>query len=236
LEDEVDRFQLAIATLILENSSLANYTSALANITGSLEDITQDQNATINALKEALNGFVEENEKLGNLNDDLNTIVSFLNDTSLEIGDTLDTFTGYLADQITSSRVLVLETLESASRQKINYWDCDYRDVYQEKDYGNDFDIEIPVVDIPEIVLYVNTRILSDLCLIEADFTKYLEDAYPSENLTSNRLVTSVTVYVTAALDWYFTEGVSPEQWAEAGYQCENVQEQFIYADVAITV
>jgi hypothetical protein len=117
-------------------------------------------------LKAALNEFVEDNEKRGNLNDDLNTVISFLNDTSIGIGNTLEMFTGFLADQITSNHVLVLETLESASCQKINYWDCVYRNVYQLKDYGKDFNIEIPVGDIPQIMLYVNTRILSgrDCC------------------------------------------------------------------------
>jgi DNA repair exonuclease SbcCD ATPase subunit len=235
LDAQVDRFQMAIATLILENSNLSNYTDALANITESLEDITQDQNATIQALKVALEGWVQENEKLGNLNDDLNTVVSFLNETSIGIGDSLETFTGFLAEQITSNRVLVLETLESTARQKTSNWDCDYRDIYREKDYGIDFEVFIPTADIPQVVSYVDARILTDLCLSEADFTKYLEDTYPLF-LTSNRLVTAVTVYVTEASDWYFNEGVSPEQWAEAGYQCENIQDQFIFTGVTVII
>jgi cell division septum initiation protein DivIVA len=238
LESQVNRFQNAIATLILQNAELSNYTDALANITGSLEDITSDQNATIRALEVALGELVGENDRLEDLNIGLETIVGFLNETSAEIGESLEQVADFLAEQITTSRVLVLGNLETSSQTKISNWDCDYRDVYREKTYGTDFDAPIPPGEIAGIVAYVNDRILSDLCLIASDFENYLSETY-SDSLTSNRVVTAVTNYVSAALDWYFSdgqggEGISHEQWAEAGYRCQNLPDQFEFVSETI--
>jgi uncharacterized coiled-coil protein SlyX len=84
-ESQVDNFQNAIATLILQNAELSNYTDALANITGKLEDSTSNQNATIRALEVALGSLVGENNRLEDLNIGLETILGFLNETLAEI-------------------------------------------------------------------------------------------------------------------------------------------------------
>ena len=126
------------------------------------------------------------------------------------------------------------DELNTIMGEKISNWDCDYRDVFQEKDYGNDFDISIPLADIPLVIAYANGRILNELCLSKADYAKLLDDTYGSGELTRNRFVTAVTNYVTEALYWYSSTGVSSEQWEEAGYKCENLQEQFLYPDVNV--
>jgi predicted nucleic acid-binding Zn-ribbon protein len=234
LSTQVDRFHGAIAELILENAAITDLSDELADLTGSLQGIGVDQNATIAALELTLRAIVTENSRLDDLNKDLSTIVSFLNDTSAGLDDSLQQVTQFLAGQITANRVLVLGSIESNYRQKISNWDCDYRDVFREFDYGFDYDTQIPQSDFEPVVSYVNVRVLEEMCLSDTDFADYVSDTYPSD-LTSARLITAVTVYTTQALDWYFPEsseeGVSSNEWSDAGYQCENLPNRFVYND-----
>ena len=244
LEMHVDEFQSSIAVLILQNAALSNQTSALEDITGNLDDIAQDQSTIVQALEVVFGIMVGENDRLEHLNVELEMIVGFLNETSLGIGESLEDVTDFLAEQISTSRLLLLTNIETSFQSRVANWDCDYRDVYRERPFGIDFDLQIPPKEIPGIVAYVENRILSDLCLHGADFHNYLTIQY-GDDLTSNRLVTGVTNYVSAALDWYFDNnigkddeesrhrrtavGVSQEEWAAAGYQCENLNDSFLF-------
>jgi hypothetical protein len=186
-------------------------------------------------LKVSFEELVEETTRLNLLNSNLVTIVGFFNETS-SAEDSLNNVTASLTEQIVTFRALVVDTLEISSQTQMIHWDCDYRDVYGERPYGSDFDVVIPPGDIEGLVSYVNQSILQDLCLSETKFRSYVQLTNP-DGLTSNQLVTAVTTYVSAALEWYFppaddnneitTPGVSQDMWAEAGYHCQNLESQF---------
>jgi hypothetical protein len=209
----------------------------LTNITGDLEDITADQNATIAALRATLTGFLDENDRLAGLNDDLSTVVTFLNGTSTDLQASLAQVTSFLADQINANSVIVMRSLENNYLQRIANWDCDYRDVFRGKDFGSNFDNPIPLGDLPQVVNYVNARVLNEICLDQSDFAQYLQEAFPT-GVTSFNLLSAVTIYTREALDFYFPEagerGLSKQQWAAAGYRCSNLTTTFDFPDVII--
>jgi hypothetical protein len=232
LTSEIGRFHSTVGELILENAALADLTESLNNITGSFESIGQNQNSTLEALRVTLSSIVDENSKLEKLNLDLLTIVNFLDETSEGLDDSLQQVTNFLADQITANQVLLLGSLENTYSQRVNSWDCDFRSIFGERDYGQDFNAEIPASDFNEVVTYVSNRVLDELCLDSADFSQYLQQVQFTP-LTSNRLSTAVTLYTQIALDWYFPEenesGLTFENWSTAKYDCQNIDQSQEY-------
>jgi hypothetical protein len=175
---------------------------------------------------------VEQNSKLERLNLDLLTIVNFLDETSEGLDDSLQQVTNFLANQITANQVLLLGSLENTYSQRVNSWDCDFRSIFGERDYGQNFNAEIPASDFNEVVTYVSNRVLDELCLDSADFSQYLQQVQFTP-LTSNRLSTAVTLYTQIALDWYFPEenesGLTFENWSTAKYDCQNIDQSQEY-------
>jgi len=227
LETELDQFQTVVGTLILENAELSDYTDSLTNVSDTLGDITEDQEATIAALEVAL----AELTRIDELNQELEVILGFLNDTTTDIGSSVDEVASYLEEQITQNRQTVLLTFESNARASIQTWDCDYRDIFRTFEWGDNFAEPIPANEQPEVIDYVYDRILQPNCMSREDFVLFLETTYP-DFLTSQRLESGVTIYVEDGLDYYYGGvGVTPEEWATAGFECENLPNQFVYDD-----
>jgi hypothetical protein len=228
LAKEVDFFEITLAKLVLENGALANLTGALQGLTSELGNLTVSQNDTLAQLYGVLDRVSTENLLLESLNNDLVTVVSFLNETSLGLDNSLQQITGFLADQIAANQVLVSESLENTYRQRVQSWDCDYRDHFREEPFAGNFNISI--TDLSGVVEYVNERVLSEICLDESDFEQFLLGEYP-DGINSFRLIRGVSMYTTNALDFYFPEagetGITPAVWAEASYDCQKLQTPF---------
>lgn len=228
LAQEVDFFELALSKLVLENGALSNLTESLQGITTEFGTLTEEQNKTLLGLYDVLNGLTSENERLESLNNDLVKIVTFLNETSLGLDNSLQQVSAFLADQITVNQVLVLASLENTYRQKVQTWDCDYRDHFAEESFGQDFNVLIS--NITQVVDYIDERVLSEICLNKSDFQQYLRAEFP-EGLNSFRLMRGVNDYALSALNYYFPQanqtGVSPDDWADASYDCQKLQEPF---------
>eukprot|EP00934_Nitzschia_sp_Nitz4_P007907 Nitzschia sp. Nitz4//scaffold10_size219509//135486//136841//NITZ4_001440-RA/size219509-processed-gene-0.137-mRNA-1//-1//CDS//3329532956//7897//frame0 len=230
LEAEVEFFEVALARLVLENGALANTTEALQGALLELGNITDAQNQTLTELSTVLTTISDENDRLSSLNDNLVTIVSFLNDTSTGLEASLTQVTEFLADQIVANQVLLAEQLENTFRQRVQNWDCDYRDHFREEAFGDDYTVVITGSDLDTVVQYVEDRLLSDLCLKADDFLEYMIDTYP-DGITSYRIITGVTAYTNDALTYYFPDvdevGLSVDDWADAQYSCRNLETQY---------
>lgn len=228
LASEVSFFEATLTKLVLENGALSNLTGALEGLTSELGSLTASQNETLTEIYGVLDGLSSENDRLQSLNSNLVTIVSFLNDTSLGLDNSLQQITGFLADQIAANKALVSESLENTYRQRVQSWDCDYRDFFRGESFASDFNLVI--TDLNSVVDYVDERVLSEICLDEADFERFLLEEYP-EGVNSFRLIRGVSIYTTKALDFFFPEanetGVTPEEWAEASYDCQKLQASF---------
>lgn len=150
LANEVDRFEVLNDEL---NATVAE-----------LQVINQDLNATAADLRNSVDDLEHENNRLTRLNDNLESIVGFLNETSAQIGETLDDVTEYLAEQITASRVIFLETLENTYQQDMSNWDCAYRDVFRGEPFITNEDAPIGLANLGRVFDYVEDRVS---CLVE---------------------------------------------------------------------
>jgi len=228
LADQVGFFQAAVTKLVLENGSLSNLTGALHDVTSQLGNLTSSQNKTLTQLYDVMNGLTTQNDRLQTLNNNLVTVVSFLNETSLGLGNSLQHITQFLSSQIVANQVLVAQSLQNSYDQRLANWDCGYRDYFSGKPFVSNYTVIIK--NLTMVVDYVDTRLLADICLNKTDFEDYLTQQYPN-GVNSYRLTRGVNDYTTAALDYYFPQsgqvGLAPQAWANASYNCQNLAQPF---------
>jgi myosin heavy subunit len=228
LTQQVKFFEATLDRLVLENNALSNVTEALQYVTNQIGNLTVAQNETFTGLFEVLGGLRSENDRLEASNNDLVKVVAFLNETSLGLGNSLQEITEYLAGQIVANQVLAVQSLENTYRQRVQTWDCDYRDQFRDEVFGQNYTVVIS--DATTVIDYVDQRVLSELCLERADFEEFLSGQYP-QGLTSFRLMQGVNNYTMAALDYYFPEvgetGVTPEEWNAASFGCQNLADAY---------
>lgn len=241
LQSQVDYLEQALANLTLQNSILSNRTAELQTLSDELLNITVAQNETLAAMQETLEDFATENDRLREFNADLVTVVKFLNETSSGLGNSLENITSFLTDQIAVNQGLVVESLENTYRQRVQNWDCEYRDIFGLQPFGQNFSLPLDrTTDIPAVLDYVEQRVLSELCLDRSNFATYLDALYPlADNavITSFGLIRAVRVYTDLALDYYFPEvgeaGLVLEDWSNASFQCEQLPLPFVWTSSA---
>jgi hypothetical protein len=160
-------------------------------------------------------------------------LVAFLDETSMNIDESFDAFTEYLAGQIASYRVLVLETLENLYRQRASFWDCDFREYFLVETFAVNRNSPVGASAYPEVIDYIEERVLSDLCLDTTDFELFLASEYVGSpqvwDASFNQLQQAVGLYTDLAVQYYFSSeltDVSPDAWAEAQYNCDNLSQE----------
>jgi len=224
LEQDVEYFDNTLQDLVIENNVLSNLTQKLSNL-------TFDQNATLIELQEVLANFTAENDRLELLNIDIVSVVAFLNKTSLGFETSLEKFADILADQIVASQVLLVENLENSYRQSIDNWDCEYRDVFQELDWGNNF--SLPITNLDSVIAYLEGRVFIELCWDTSDFEAFLNTKYPDGRITFYRLVNRVIKYASHSLEYYFPEqdeiGLTVKAWSDASFSCDNLANKYFW-------
>jgi hypothetical protein len=184
---------------------------------------------TVVELQDEIAILREENDRLTNLTSSLGTILSFLEETNQDADVTVDQLAGQLQEQITNSRRLVMENLQNTLIQRTQTWNCDYVNAFSGSSFAQDFSVPIPSGSYDAVMDYVETRVLQDLCLDRSDFELYLSVNFMpnGDGLTSNELISGVSMYTIDALDHYFPDsgedGVTEEEWAEAEYDCSNL-------------
>ena len=189
-----------------------------------------EQNSLYASLNSELNATQQE---LSAINQDLFTVVNFLNNTSSSLQRNLEAVVDFLADQIAVNRFLVLETLKNTYQQRVQNWDCGFRDFFLTEDFIQDGNSPIDRTLFPEVLDYINSRLLSGLCLDPEDFETYLGQ----DQITSNELVQRTSRYISLAMDYYFAGNVGagdslsikPEEWSKADYQCSKLERPFAW-------
>ncbi|KAG7367646.1 MCP methyltransferase/methylesterase [Nitzschia inconspicua] len=234
LSAEVDYFKVALADLAHENGVLSNMTDSLAMLTAQFTNTSVAQNETLSALQEFLQNLMEQNDRLEAFNGNLLTLVNFLNETSTGLGTSLEEITTFLSDQISINQRLALLSLENTYLQRVQTWDCDFRDVFRDQSFGLDYTVPIDIqTQLPAVLDYVDQRVLSKICLDKDDFTSYLNAEYAGGVITTNRLVRAVVLYWGMAFDYFFPDpgeqGVTLEDWAQSAFNCERLPEAFTW-------
>merc|ERR1711920_68844 len=122
--------------------------------------------------------------------------------------------------------------------QRFLNWDCTFGTVFGAEPWSADFGTEIPASSWVTVKEYVNENVLEELCLDEADFLEYLTNTH--ELWSTNNLITAVSVYTQAAMDYYFPDldddaGLTYADWSNAEFKCENLARKFSYStDAAV--
>lgn len=222
LGSDLDAFEASLEELSTEHSVLKNTTESLRDLAVRFSNTTVDQNETLAVLRETLDGFRIENDRLDDTNRALEAGLGYLNETLLENGVRLQTSAVALAELTTVLGETVRQQQRSTSTQlEISYrqitagWDCDYRDVFRSKGYGRDFAEPILGTTIAEdgsvllptdLRTYLGDRVLSKLCLDGSAFSKYLFALTAGEGrvVTSDELVRAVALYAEEAMGYYF--------------------------------
>ena len=214
LEDNVDELEFL-------NEELSDEVALLTESNAELRLLVNTLNTTVDEL-------VNENNRLQQLTANLETIATFLNETSLQISDTIDGVANFLAEQIVANRQILLEILENTFSSQIINWDCAFRDIFQFESLNSPIGME----SLEESLDYIDGRILSEFCADRNDFEDYLDSTYGLALVTANNLHQAVAVYTTAQLNYYFPDpgqqGLTPQDWADADYNCLNVPPFFI--------
>jgi len=215
--------------LVDANEVLTNQTDALQANLGELVLEFDAAYETVVELQDEVAVLEDENNRLGNLTESLGTILTFLEETNQNADVTVEQLASQLEEQITNSRRLVLENLQNTLAQRTQSWNCDYINAFAGTSFAEDYSIRIPSGNYDSVIDYVENRVLTDLCLDRSDFELYLSVNFMpnGDGLTSNELISGVSMYTSGALNYYFPDaneaGVTPEEWAEAFYACANL-------------
>lgn len=93
--------------------------------------------------------------------------------------------------------------------------------------------LSIGASDYPDVIEYLEERVLSEVCVDTADFELFLETEYvqqgqiPPFNVTTNEMKRAVQLYTRSALTHYFPnsdlpgDGPDDADWASADYNCD---------------
>ena len=237
LANEVQYFQDSLQSLSDEHSILKNTTNALQELANQFANTTINQNETLTVLKQTLNGFSKENDRLEQFNTNLMDGLSYLNTTLAQGIDTsLEEITLVLGKQVQQQQILTIKQLEISYRQIIENWDCNYNVVFNNQEFGSNYNIPIPITstdtntDINSINIlpldvrdYIQERVLSKLCLNIDDFSNYLNNQYNTDGtiiITSNQLIRSTVLYTNEAMNYYFsinTIGIGDGESSDVG-------------------
>ena len=237
LANEVQYFQDSLQSLSDEHSILKNTTNALQELANQFANTTINQNETLTVLKQTLNGFSKENDRLEQFNTNLMDGLSYLNTTLAQGIDTsLEEITLVLGKQVQQQQILTIKQLEISYRQIIENWDCNYNVVFNNQEFGSNYNIPIPITstdtntDINSINIlpldvrdYIQERVLSKLCLNIDDFSNYLNNQYSNTDgtiiITSNQLIRSTVLYANEALNYYFSKntGIGDGESSDGG-------------------
>ncbi|KAI2506554.1 hypothetical protein MHU86_7869 [Fragilaria crotonensis] len=231
LSNQVDELELVNDKLTTTTNTLWTSIDRLSNETATLSMMNEELNFTVIDLRNEITNLTGEVDRLNRLTVNLATLVPFLNETASSIDQSLDNVTDFLARQIDTNRVLVMESLENLYRQRTSSWDCDFREFFLTEPFVSNRNASIGTGSYPEVMDYIDERILSDLCLDKTDFEAFLGNYVNSADLSNasfDQLQQAVGEYTGLAIQYYFTPGFAPNsltstEWAEASYDCKNL-------------
>jgi outer membrane murein-binding lipoprotein Lpp/uncharacterized protein YukE len=232
LEEENDRYEQINGDLNMTVIEIQGINDDLRSTVASLDNSVNELNSTVADLELINQELREENQRFSDLNGELHTIASYLNETATDLNETYQELATSLAEQITANRVIVLQTLQNTYSQQVSFWDCSFRDVFRGQPFVVNEDLLIGSA-LSTVLEYVEERVLSELCINTTDFTSYLDSSYGLNFVSSNQLYQGVAVYTSLVLSFYYPtggeEGLTPDEWANAGYSCESVTKFTIF-------
>lgn len=193
-----------------------------------LTNQTDDLNETISELNFIVANFTEENNRFRELNANLRTIVSFLEDEADDVQTSYAELAQHLADTIEQKRVLAEIALKERMNSELMCWECDLETAF----VNQDFTISLGYSNYEDVMSYISGKILSDVCIVRDNLEFYLMNkvingGYALHDITLNDLALGVNEYLEKVLDHYFPgeneSGLGNDVWDAANYDCRNL-------------
>jgi hypothetical protein len=221
LEEERENFDEIISNLGVEVNNLNNE--------------VDDLHTQLEALK-------AQNELLASSNSNLTSTLTFLTQAGIDLNNTVEGISGYLAGEIDENTDIVLRDLELSYQNVYSYWTCSglFQDKFGGKSWMDDQTLEVGSNDYPELAEYVDEYVLTEICADENDFELFLTTdtiiAYfgpaPPENISFAEFLSGVERYSTMMMEHYFDGGLSREDWSEAQFDCKNLPTEHLFRAV----
>ena len=217
------------------NQELWDTVEVLSNETIELSLINQDLQDQKMLLEEEIDEMGTEVDRLESLSKNLATVVSFLNATTVAIDQTVDRFTDFLAREIRRTRVMAMDSLRNNYQQSESFWNCDFREYFLGEPFVQNRNSPIGDEAFPEVLAYIDERVLSTMCLDVNDFLAFLRIG---SSVSFNDLLQTVGDYTDLAMLHYFPPneetaqrngGLDPDMWAEARHSCTNLQQSSLF-------
>lgn len=242
---EVDELGVLSTKLTATADEYEKLTDDLSTQVTKLEESNDELGTRVTGLESEVGNLGNENDRLSKLVEDFKKIESFLSEEAANIQQSVDQIAAFLTDQIDANRNLVLQRMATAYRQVTTSFTCGFDLTYRGFSFTSDPNSSLGGTWYPFAVIgpgnedgYVEETVLTELCLDSDDFEAYLSNFIGGEpnTVTTNELQSGVSRYVDLAMVWYFpyeeedatttVTGVGSGDWAEAGYNCENLPQE----------
>jgi len=240
LQTQVDRLEEQNEAFALTNDKLNKTAQRYEELNDELHQNNLRLNDTISGLEGQVGVLSNENDRYERLNQDLASIVTFLNETAVAMDATAEALVDFVAQQIDVYRILVVESIHNTYRQRIATWDCDFYNVFRANEFARNFTMPIGAEMFPLVMDYVDERVLTELCLDREDLELQLKTLVGQNrslaSISIDQLIAGIQVYTEAAIDYYFPDaddepgGLTPLDWATAGYSCEGLPIELQFA------
>jgi hypothetical protein len=246
LESEVDRLEGAIDDLEAQNVRYADLNGQLNVTVGEFAKANAQfagLNVQLNRSNVELQGISQDlgdhSAALVQVNNELLSIVDFINTTSSALFASLRELTAYLDDGIASYQASSLRALELDYMVMIRSWDCDFHTIFRGEPFEENSEVPIGVGAYAEVRSYLGDRLFDNLCLDVAKWEDFMESVIlqaPIETMTTDVMTRGVETYTRKALEFYFPDGgeVLPgaltwTDWSAADYTCSNLDRSFTW-------
>jgi hypothetical protein len=204
-----------------------------------LEQLRDNLNDTVLDLTVAINDFKAENDRMLEINKELNTVLSFINETFEDTEQTYEELISALDETIVQSRVLAEEGLKSRMKTEANGWECGLSIAFASESFIKDTTLPIGTEYYLFVIDYIESKVLADLCIDTTNFELFITKEILGGGLVvSDASITDLTlglnVLANQAFQYYFPTGnggLSDEDWVLANYDCENLknEQKFTY-------
>ncbi len=206
-------------------------------IAENLESSNVDLVDRVKSLEEQLSGIEEQNDSLSQHNEDLRSIITFLNQAGLDLNATVEGVADYLAEEISENVGLVMRDLELSYENVYFYWRCatSFDFLYGTKPWMLDRDMAIGENDYGDVMEFIDEHVLTETCASKSDFVNFLVNddfinyagSSPPVDISFNTLESGVERYSTMMMQHYFSNddsnGLTEEDWNTADYDCQNI-------------
>ena len=190
-------------------------------------------NNDVDELQIQLEALKAQNELLTSSNSNLTSILTFLTQAGIDLNNTVEGISGYLAGEITENTNIVLRDLELSYQNVYSYWTCAglFEDTFGQKPWMVNHQLEVGSSDFPDLAAYVDEYVLTDICADENDFELFLTTdsiiAYfgptPPVDISFAAFSSGIERYSTMMMEYYFEGGLTEEDWLEAQFDCRNL-------------